>query len=192
MKTEVSKALVRKSVLQYRRLLTGEEYSRKNKILINEVLNFIKEKRVKTVHTFLAIKKNREPDVQSMLVNLWDLGIKIMISRTNFQEKSMQHFYLKKDSVLVENHLNIPEPMEDLDPAQIGEVDTIFVPLLVTDKSGHRIGYGGGYYDRLLKETKALKVGLSLSPPVDNIIQTEEWDKPLDYLITPFKTYNYG
>ncbi len=103
----------------------------------------------------------------------------------------MRHFSLTESTALVKNKFGIPEPTNS-EEASIENLDLIFVPLLLCDKEGFRIGYGGGYYDRLLSETKALKVGLSLSPPADIILQREEWDIPLDYLITPFKTYNYG
>ena len=79
--------------------------------------------------------------------------------------------------------MGIPEPL-DATPVDFHEVDLILVPLLAFDKNKNRIGYGGGFYDRLLNETKAAKVGLSLSPPLDQLIQKEEWDVPMDHIIS--------
>jgi 5-formyltetrahydrofolate cyclo-ligase len=135
--------------------------------------------------------KNREPDISSLLHGLWKSNVQVVVSKTNFKEQSLSHFILNEDIELVKNKMGIPEPM-DAKETSIDHVEVILIPLLVSDKNGYRIGYGGGYYDRLLAETKAMKVGLSLSPPVDRIIQIEKWDVPLDYLITPFKTYKYG
>ena len=118
--------------------------------------------------------------------------MKVIVSRTDFETKQMYHFYLNAEVELSVNHLGIPEPAGNLEEALIRDVDLMFIPLLIADKKGHRIGYGGGFYDRLLEETNFVKVGLSLSPPIDEIQQTEDWDIPLDYLVTPFKTYNYG
>ena len=43
------------------------------------------------------------------------------------------------------------------------QIDVVFVPLLIFDKQGHRIGYGKGYYDRFLSKCKkdTIKVGLA-------------------------------
>ena len=126
-----------------------------------------------------------------MLDFLWVNSIQVVVSRTNFDKKLLNHFVLEPDTILLENKLGIKEPV-DAKETSLDQIEAFLIPLLVCDRHGFRIGYGGGYYDRMLKETKALKVGLSLSPPVDKIMQQEAWDIPLDYLITPYKTYNYG
>ena len=103
----------------------------------------------------------------------------------------MRHYEIATNTEIRISEKGIPEPVDTLE-VSADDLDAILVPLTVADKEGNRIGYGGGYYDQFLKETKAIKIGLSLSNPVDSIIQTDEWDIPLDYLITPFKTFNYG
>jgi 5-formyltetrahydrofolate cyclo-ligase len=66
-------------------------------------------------------------------------------------------------------------------------------PLLVADHQGHRLGYGGGFYDRYLSnpDIKALKAGLSFFEPIDEIPKSEPHDIPLDVLITPEKVYEF-
>ncbi|MEQ8903693.1 5-formyltetrahydrofolate cyclo-ligase [Ekhidna sp.] len=187
----ITKTYIRKVILQYRVLMDRLWYDQRNKMLCQAVAEFIKEKRVEQLHTFLAIAKNNEPDISSLFPSLWAKRIMIVVSKTDFMFKQMHHYCLEEHTDLFENSKGIPEPV-DARETHLDNLDVIFVPLLLADQNGNRIGYGGGYYDRLLKETKALRVGLSLSPPVDRIIQTEKWDVPLDYLITPFKTYNYG
>ncbi|SNS49959.1 5-formyltetrahydrofolate cyclo-ligase [Ekhidna lutea] len=187
----LSKSHIRKVILQYRMLLDKVLYDQRNKLLCESALTFIEERKINKLHTFLSIDKNNEPDVSNSFQSMWGKNIEIVVSRTNFQKRTMDHFTLEANTALVTNNKGIPEP-QDAEETKIDDLDVIFVPLLTCDKNGFRIGYGGGYYDRLLAETKALKVGLSLSPPVDNIRQKEDWDIPLDYLITPFKTYNYG
>ncbi|GAB4233225.1 MAG: hypothetical protein Tsb0034_06370 [Ekhidna sp.] len=103
----------------------------------------------------------------------------------------MAHFYLKSNTKLKTNNWGIPEPINAKE-ANVSDVDIVLVPLLLADKCGNRIGYGGGYYDRFLKESSALKVGLNLAEPVDQILQKEEWDTPLDVLITPQNVYEFA
>lgn len=187
----ISKSTFRKIVLQYRMLMGNVIHKQRNEQLCETLTRFIEKRDIKKVHAFLSIQKNNEPDVRPLFKQWWSQDIKLVVSKTDFKFKQMHHYYLNDQTELVENKMGIPEPANG-EEASIEDLDLILVPLLVSDKEGYRIGYGGGYYDRLLKETKALKVGLSLSPPVDEILQREEWDIPLDYLITPFKTYNYG
>lgn len=188
----ISKSDLRKQTLGYRKVLLEAEYTIRNNRLNDQLLSFLNNEKFRIIHTFIAIEKNREPNMQPIFDLLWEKDIKILVSKTNFEAKTLTHYFLNKDTLLEKNHLDISEPSGDAKQASLSALDAVFIPLLVADKEGFRIGYGGGYYDRLLSETKAIKVGLSLSPPVDKIIQRDEWDVPLDYLITPYKTYNYG
>ncbi len=178
-------------ILHYRILADGLLYAQRNDQLCQVTSEFIEERNIKKLHAFLAIKKNNEPDISPIFEKLWSNGKKVIVSKTDFLFKQMRHYYLEAKTNLVINSKGIPEPV-DASEASLENLDVIFVPLLLSDKLGYRIGYGGGYYDRLLAETNTLKVGLSMSPPVDEILQKEEWDIPLDYLITPNKIYKYG
>ncbi len=187
----ITKSYFRKVILQYRILIDGVMYAQRNEQLCEEIVSFMEKKNIRKLHTFLSIQKNKEPDISTLFDFFWTRQIQLVVSKTDFMFRQMRHYTLTRETALVENTKGIPEP-SNAEEVSVEDLDAIFVPLLVSDKEGFRIGYGGGYYDRLLKETKALKVGLSLSPPVDKVIQKEDWDVPLDYLITPFKTYNYG
>jgi 5-formyltetrahydrofolate cyclo-ligase len=78
----------------------------------------------------------------------------------------------------------ILEPCEVLDPAHPEEIDLILVPGLAFDQTGHRIGYGRGFYDSLLKSTKGLKVGLAFEEQIVEEIPAEPHDIPLDLIIS--------
>ena len=95
----------------------------------------------------------------------------------------MVHFEINENTVFEENRLGIPEPVNE-NPIDSLNVELILVPLVLGDKKGHRIGYGGGYYDRLLKDHEGLKVGLSLFPLIDEI-PADPWDVKLDKILFP-------
>ena len=183
MKPSITKSSLRKTVLQYRRLLSEEEFSKRNKALLSNLKKHMEENNCHVIHTFLPMVRNKEVDVTPLFDWMWENNIQIIVSRTDFKTRVMLHFLLEKNTVLVENKMGIPEPL-DATPVDFHEVDLILVPLLAFDKNKNRIGYGGGFYDRLLNETKAAKVGLSLSPPLDQLIQKEEWDVPMDHIIS--------
>jgi len=74
------------------------------------------------------------------------------------------------------------------------EIDLIFVPLLAFDETGNRVGYGKGFYDKFLTKCRpdAIKVGLSYFEAIDRISDSEQFDIPLNYCITPQRIYEFG
>lgn len=78
----------------------------------------------------------------------------------------------------------ILEPCEIATPAKPEEMDLIIVPGLAFDSRGHRIGYGKGHYDKLLKSTRGYKVGLAFDEQVLETVPDETHDVPLDLIIT--------
>jgi 5-formyltetrahydrofolate cyclo-ligase len=64
-----------------------------------------------------------------------------------------------------------------------GDIDVVVIPLLAVNKKGFRLGYGGGYYDRFLKDKNCLKVGIGYYLQVTDEFEENEWDVPLDIFI---------
>ena len=96
------------------------------------------------------------------------------------------------ETEFIKNDFGIYEPVEgeDVSPS---EIDLIIVPLLGFDKKGYRVGYGKGYYDRLLEQcrTDCIKVGFSYFEPVENIEDVCQYDIPLNYCITHETIYSF-
>lgn len=77
----------------------------------------------------------------------------------------------------------IEEPTGD-DTVEISAIDMVVVPAVAFDCNGNRVGRGKGYYDRLLSETKAIKIGVGYGFQLVDAIEAEEHDVALDYVIT--------
>lgn len=60
----------------------------------------------------------------------------------------------------------------------------IIIPMAAADRSGNRLGYGKGFYDRFLSESNAFKAGLVFSDFIFSEIPTESFDEKLDAIIT--------
>lgn len=90
------------------------------------------------------------------------------------------------------NSFGIYEPVEG-DDVSPGSIDLVIVPLLGFDKKGFRVGYGKGYYDRLLQRCRpdCIKVGFSYFEPVDMIEDVGQHDIALDYCITHETIYSF-
>ena len=59
----------------------------------------------------------------------------------------------------------------------------VVVPGLAFDRRGHRIGWGGGYYDRFLAQVQAVKIGLCYNALVLDCIPGEPHDVPVDMVV---------
>jgi 5-formyltetrahydrofolate cyclo-ligase len=92
---------------------------------------------------------------------------------------------------LEQGTFGIPEPSMYTEILPTEEIDLIIMPGLGFDLYGNRIGRGGGYYDRFLVNTKAVKIGLTREKLVCTPIPVEEHDKKIDVLITEEKVRKF-
>jgi 5-formyltetrahydrofolate cyclo-ligase len=86
----------------------------------------------------------------------------------------------------------IPEPKFGEEIPEV-MLDFVFVPLLAINNSGHRVGYGKGFYDRFLNEChpETLKIGLSFFEPEEKIEDIFDSDIQMNYCVTPNKIYSF-
>ena len=73
---------------------------------------------------------------------------------------------------------------EPVGEAYQGEIDVVVLPFLAVDRRGNRVGYGGGYYDRFLKNSTAKRVAFGYGFQVVNEAPTEAWDEKVDVIVT--------
>ena len=117
---------------------------------------------------------------------------KLVVSKSDFDTYSMQHFLWSETTQIKINAYGIPEPMEGVSINE-HEIDVVFIPLLAFDKNGNRLGYGKGFYDRFLSKClpQTVKIGLSFFPPTNTLIKTHPNDIPLNYVISPKRVYRF-
>jgi 5-formyltetrahydrofolate cyclo-ligase len=139
-------------------------------------------------HVFLSITEFKEVQTDFVLHVLQGKDKNIVVAKSDFSDYSMSHFLLTDQTILVKNKHNIPEPAgEGLIPIDPQQIDVVFVPLLVADIEGNRVGYGKGFYDRFLAQCRpdVLKIGLSFFEPLSELIEHNAQDISLNYLVTP-------
>ena len=78
---------------------------------------------------------------------------------------------------------HIEEP-QGSDTTDISEIEMVVVPAVAYDRRGNRVGRGKGYYDRLLANTKAVKVGVAYDFQLVDEIDAEPHDVKVDFVIT--------
>lgn len=82
-------------------------------------------------------------------------------------------------------HIEEPQGNDMVDPDTI---ELIVVPAVAYDRRGNRLGRGKGFYDRLLAETRASKIGIGYEFQLLESLPTEPHDIPMDVVITPSAT----
>lgn len=101
-----------------------------------------------------------------------------------FREWDLAEELTKASFGTMEPGLDCPEVMPDI----------ILVPMLAFDETGHRLGYGGGYYDRTLeyyrnKGHDFTAIGIAFEGQKRDRVPVAEYDQPLDIIVTEQKVY---
>jgi 5-formyltetrahydrofolate cyclo-ligase len=187
----LKKQNLRKTYKTLRNSLTSEQiedYSLAiaNRLLQLDIWNF------EFYHLFLPIKEQHEINTEYILNILAGKDKNVVISKSNFEDRSMKHYLLTDTTTIKLNSYNIPEPIGGIEIA-ISQLEVVFIPLLAFDKTGNRIGYGKGFYDRFLAGCKpeTLKIGLSFFDAETDIFDVSDEDIGLDYCVTPEKIYRF-
>jgi 5-formyltetrahydrofolate cyclo-ligase len=143
-------------------------------------------------HIYLPITEHNEVNTEFILHILQGRDKDIIVSRSNFKTLEMIHFLLTDSTKIKKNEYNIPEPVDGIEVPTY-KIEVVFVPLLAFDKQGHRVGYGKGFYDKLLSECKpkTIKIGLSFFEAEESIANIFDTDIKLDYCVTPKKVYTF-
>jgi len=143
-------------------------------------------------HIFLPIEEQNEVNTEFILHLLSGKDKEIIISKSDFETREMTHFLLTDNTKIKKNEYNIPEPIDGIE-VSVKKIEVVFVPLLVFDKLGNRVGYGKGFYDKFLSECKpgTIKIGLSFFEPEELISDVNENDIKLDYCVTPNEVFKF-
>jgi 5-formyltetrahydrofolate cyclo-ligase len=108
-------------------------------------------------------------------------NISLPIIKKNFQ---MDFYSWSFSEPLKINKYGIPEP----EAKNIVFPDVLLIPLVAFDKNLNRLGYGGGYYDRIIKKLSKkkniIKIGLAFSVQKIDKVPINAYDQKLDYIIT--------
>ena len=129
-----------------------------------------------------------EVDTKGMIDEALALGKRIIVPLTNLENKELRLYEITdRRTDLEQGAFGIMEPRPDKAlHAHLAQAQCLVVPGVVFDKKNHRIGHGGGYYDRLLEKCPpgVLKIGLAFSFQVVQEIPAEAHDVPLDIVLT--------
>lgn len=137
----------------------------------------------KTLNVFSYISFGKEVDTTQIL-RLKEKNI--FVPKLKKQEMIMCQY---DENNLEKNKFGISEPRDErIQKPQ--KNDIIIIPALAVDREYNRLGYGGGYYDRYLKNTNSILIVLGYEKLIFNKIPTENHDIKFNILITENQVYD--
>ena len=122
-----------------------------------------------------------EADPALLLARLVETGCAIAFPRVVGRDQPLEFHYVPDGEVLAPGSFGIPEPLEHWPRAV---PDVLLVPLLAFDAAGHRLGYGGGFYDRTFASLNAVASGIAYAGQETASIPHEPHDRRLDGIVT--------
>lgn len=143
-------------------------------------------------HLFLSIEEQREIQTEYILHILHAKDKEVVVSKSNFENNTLTNYLLTDNTRIKKNKYNIPEPVDGIEVPH-NKLEVVFIPLLAFDKKGTRVGYGKGFYDKMLADCSpdCIKIGLSFFEAENEITDAFEGDIPLNYCISPDKVYSF-
>lgn len=186
----MDKNVVRKKILSIRNKLKSEEVKHSSKIIIDKLTLLNEYKNSNVVFIYMSFKN--EVETFSLIERMLSENKRVVIPYTDIKNIEIIPSEIKslKDD-LVLNPFGYYEPVIDkVKQIKIEELDLIIAPGVVFDEKLNRVGFGKGYYDRILskkrKDTKVIAVAYEFQ--VIEEVPTEPHDIKMDMIITEERT----
>jgi len=174
-----AKDAVRREFLQRRESLKAEFRSRSDRGIIRNLLSLkeLHEARTALFYSPVRGEPDLTPLIKSFLKNRGEVVFPKVVGDQliPYAVNSLNH--------LRRGRFGILEPVKGREIAP-EDLDVALIPGITFDRRGYRIGFGKGYYDRLLSRIRGLKIGVAYSFQVLERVPRDPWDVPVDVIVT--------
>jgi 5-formyltetrahydrofolate cyclo-ligase len=180
---EAAKEALRKRYAALRRALSGEARAERAQRACQLLLAHESFVRARSVLAYAALRFELDPALA--VARAHALGKLVALPRVDAESGELRlHAYTPGDE-LVESGFGVREPRATAPSVALDEIDLVLVPGLAFDARGYRLGYGKGFYDRLLPSlTHAVRIGLAFELSLLAEVPNAEHDVPVDTLVT--------
>ncbi|WP_024614895.1 5-formyltetrahydrofolate cyclo-ligase [Clostridium sp. Ade.TY] len=177
-----SKKEIRKNIIDIRDKINSTEKKILDSEIINNFINSYEYKEAKVIFSYIGF--GSEINTKIIINDALKKGKIVCVPKV----KGKEMLIIKISSLdnLVKSNYGILEPVGNETNINIIDLDLIIMPGVAFDKFKNRIGYGGGYYDKLLYNSNisAYKIALAYDFQVLESIYSENHDIKVDKIIT--------
>lgn len=139
-------------------------------------------KQAQAIMLYTAVRG--EVQTEFLLAKAYEQGKRVFLPRCEGEQGNMVACPFEKGHSLVKGRYAIPEPISAAEEVQFAPL-LVLVPGLAFDRMGHRLGMGGGYYDRFLaSHPLATPCGLCFSRQLFSSLPFDPWDIPMAAVCT--------
>ena len=175
----MDKKALRAEIRAKKRALTPAQIEDASRRLAALLLDHPAYKAAKSVYGYLSY--NQEVRTNEIILRALSDGKTVAVPKVYGEE--MRFLILTDLTQVAKGYSGIPEPVYD-QPVACDPSALVLMPGLAFDPQGHRIGYGGGFYDRFLaQEPGHPTVALCYGFQMQEHLETEEFDIPADLVL---------
>jgi len=182
LKTLIPKSEARKLSIQRRNELSQEELRRLSTKVIERISNMDDFVHAKTIHCYLSSRPG-EFDTRKLIDMMEGCGKTIVVPKMNQISRTLQRNYFTGWDNIVRNSEGFLEPKSGVHEEN-NDVDLFIVPALAVSVIGQRIGYGGGFYDKMLRNSYAPKIVPAFEFQIFDSIESSPQDVRIDKIVT--------
>ena len=176
----MDKKSLRREIGEKKRVMTVEQIEQASQRLAQKLFATEAYQQAQSIYGYLSY--NQEVRTEGILRQAFMDGKRVAVPKVFGDE--MKFLWIESLSMVAPGYYNIPEPIAD-GPVADDELALILMPGLAFDPQGHRLGYGGGFYDRYIAEHHDHKlVALCYDFQMFDHLETEAHDIPVDLVIS--------
>ncbi len=182
------KKAIRLVVRLRRKLHRNTAKSEKDRLICAKLTKMEVFRRAKKILLYAPIPHEKEVNTW-LIIEEWSSAKTIALPKM-LKTKQMSLRIVTSRQDTQPNTLHIHEPIASCEKIDPKEIDLAIIPGVAFDKKGNRIGFGHGYYDRLLKKLRCPVIALAYDFQILHAVPRHEHDAPVDTIITEKKTYH--
>ncbi len=182
----VEKENMRRYILRLRDRQSTLDVEQKSEEILQQVLYLHEFVRARGVACYVS--KDTEVDTRVLILNALDHEKRVLIPVV--KKGDVELFFSEIHDLgkeLAPGTFGILEPKpEFVRPVPLDAIDLMFVPGIAWDKDGYRLGWGRGYFDRVMKKLPphVKTAGLAFNLQLINRVPRDQFDVPVDMVIT--------
>jgi len=183
---------LRKRARGIRKATPAEACAERSRLIIEHLGEVPALKSARSVALFWPMLDRHEVDLRTLDEALRGRGARVAYPSidADSEERRMSFHFVGDTAELIERGHGFAEPPDGATAIahDLLELDVVVVPGLAMDPTGHRIGYGAGYYDGALAGTSVVKIGVIFDFELVTEVPATDGDVRVDWVVTDRRT----